>query len=78
VCENWFLNHHGLRQTLQNGTQSQYRIELDAQRNGVSLATLRRSKFDLGVESAKDGVSGTWYWSLPAAETKQAARKRTR
>jgi hypothetical protein len=38
---------------------SQYMIELDAQRDGVSIATLRRSKFDIGVISAKDGVSGS-------------------
>ncbi len=42
-----------LRQQLQSGSRSQYMIELDAQRDGVSIATLRRSKFDIGVISAK-------------------------
>jgi hypothetical protein len=32
-----------------------------AQRDGVSIATLRRSKFDLGVKSAKDGKTDGWY-----------------
>jgi hypothetical protein len=26
------------------------------------IATLRRSKVDLGVNSAKDGLNGIWYW----------------
>ena len=63
-----------LRQNLQkNGSRSQYRIELDAQRDGVSIATLRRSKLDLGVISVKDGLSGPWYWSLPPAGQNQSA-----
>jgi hypothetical protein len=57
-----------LRQSLQAGVRSQYSLEVDAQRDGVSVATLRRCKFDLGVTSAKDGKTGAWYWSLPAAE----------
>jgi hypothetical protein len=57
-----------LRQSLQAGVRSQYSLEIDAQRDGVSVATLRRCKFDLGVTSAKDGKTGAWYWSLPAAE----------
>ena len=57
-----------LRQSLQAGVRSQYSLEIDAQRDGVSVATLRRCKFDLGVTSAKDGKTGSWYWSLPAAE----------
>ena len=63
-----------LRQNLQkNGSRSQYRIELDAQRDGISTATLRRSKIDLGVISTKDGISGPWYWSLPPAGQNQSA-----
>jgi hypothetical protein len=63
-----------LRQNLhENGSRSQYRIELDAQRDGISIATLRRSKFDLGVISTKDGISGPWYWSLPPAPQNQNA-----
>ena len=62
-----------LRQRLQNGTRSQYSIEAAAQRDGVSIATLRRSKFDLGVKSSKDGKTGAWYWTLPPAEEDQQA-----
>jgi hypothetical protein len=57
-----------LRQNLQNGSRSQYSIEMDAQNDGISIATLRRSKFDIGVKSAKDGKSGAWYWTLPPAQ----------
>jgi hypothetical protein len=56
-----------LREYLKNGSETQGRIETAAGRDGVCIATLRRAKFDLGVHSAKDGVKGVWYWSLPAA-----------
>ena len=62
-----------LRRHLQNGSRSQYNIEVAAQRDGVSIATLRRSKFDLGVKSSKDGKTGVWYWTLPPAEEDQQA-----
>ena len=55
-----------LREYLQAGSQSQYNIEIAAEREGVCISTLRRAKFDLGVRSAKDGVKGVWYWTLPA------------
>jgi hypothetical protein len=51
---------------LQNGSQTQGTIEIAAEREGVCIRTLRRAKFDLGVRSAKDGIKGVWYWSLPA------------
>jgi putative DNA primase/helicase len=56
-----------LRAYLQNGSQTQGTIEIAAQRDGVCLGTLRRARFDLGVHSAKDGMKGVWYWSLPVA-----------
>jgi hypothetical protein len=43
----------------------QYNIETAAQRDGVCITTLRRAKFDLGVLSTKESVSGAWYWALP-------------
>jgi hypothetical protein len=56
-----------LRDFLQNGSQTQGTIEFAAECEGVCIRTLRRAKFDLGVRSAKDGLKGVWYWSLPAA-----------
>jgi AAA domain len=56
-----------LYEYLQAGSQSQYSIETAAERDGVCIATLRRAKFDIGVHSAKDGMKGVWYWSLPPA-----------
>jgi putative DNA primase/helicase len=54
-----------LRQNLLEGKRSQYNIETAAQRDGVCITTLRRAKFDLGVLSTKESVSGSWYWALP-------------
>ena len=65
-----------LREYLQNGSQTQGTIEIAAQRDGVSIATLRRAKFDLGVRSVKDGIKGLWYWSLPATAEQQAPIRR--
>jgi len=42
------------------------------------IATLRRARFDLAVRSAKDGVNGVWYWSLPAAGEPQQPMKEAR
>jgi hypothetical protein len=64
-----------LRQYLQHGSETQYKIEMDAQPDGVCISTLRRAKFDLGVLSAKDGVNGPWYWSQPPQEEPQPAVK---
>jgi putative DNA primase/helicase len=65
-----------LREYLQNGSQTQGTIEIAAERDGVSIATLRRAKFDLGVHSAKDGIRGVWYWSLPATAGQQPPSRR--
>ena len=67
-----------LRQYLQGGGQSQFSVEIAAERDGVGIATLRRAKFDLGVHSAKDGVNGVWYWSLPAAGEQQQPMQEAR
>ena len=63
-----------LRQNLLDGKRSQYNIEVAAERDGVCIATLRRAKFDLGVLSTKESVSGAWYWALP--QDLQPARQR--
>jgi hypothetical protein len=67
-----------LRQYLQGGSRSQYAVEQAAERDGVCIATLRRAKFDLDVRSAKEGVKGIWYWSLPAAGEQQPPMKEAR
>jgi putative DNA primase/helicase len=54
-----------LRQNLIEGKRSQYSIEVAAERDGVCITTLRRAKFDLGVLSTKESVSGSWFWELP-------------
>ena len=64
-----------LREYLQNGSQTQGTVETAAVRDGLRIAILRRAKFDLGVRSAKDGIRGVWYWSLPAAGETQPPMK---
>ncbi len=53
-----------LRDYLSEGKRSQYDIESAARRDGIGITTLRRAKFDLGVVSIKEGVSGYWVWAL--------------
>jgi hypothetical protein len=50
-------------------------IEAAAQRDGVCITTLRRAKFDLGVLSTKESVSGAWYWALPQTASHQINRR---
>jgi putative DNA primase/helicase len=50
---------------LDGATMAQKEIVDRAEGEGISLATLRRAKRDLGVESFKDGLSGGWMWRLP-------------
>jgi hypothetical protein len=54
-----------LRQQLGNGSQKQVTLESNAMRDGISIATLKRARFDLGVISTKDGTSGSWFWTMP-------------
>ena len=67
-----------LRQYLQDGCETQGTIERDATRDGVSVTTLRRAKFDLGVRSVRNGANGLWYWALPLPEEPQPAAKEAR
>jgi hypothetical protein len=57
------------RQYLLEGECSQYSVESAAQRDGVCIRTLRRAKFDLGVVSTKQSMSGAWHWALPENES---------
>jgi hypothetical protein len=54
-----------LRRYLYDRSETQSKIESDAARDGVSIATLRRAKCDLGVRSTKHGTNGLWYWAFP-------------
>jgi AAA domain len=67
-----------LSEYLQDGSKSQFTIEAAAERDGVGIATLRRAKFDIGVHSAKDGLNGVWYWSLPVAGGQKQPLKEAR
>ena len=58
-----------LREFLLDGGRSQYSIEVAALRDGVCIRTLRRAKFDLGVVSTKESISGAWLWALPENES---------
>jgi hypothetical protein len=58
-----------LRQYLLDGERSQYNIESAAHRDGVCVRTLRRAKFDLGVVSTKESVSGAWFWAMSENES---------
>ena len=49
--------------------RSQYNVENAAQRDGICIRTLRRAKFDLGVVSTKESISGAWNWALPENES---------
>jgi len=49
---------------LSEGQRSQYDVETAARRDGICITTLRRAKFDLGVVSIKESISGRWLWAL--------------
>jgi RecA-family ATPase len=53
-----------LRDLLRDGPRPAKEIFADAEHNGISKATLRRAKEDLGVVAHKHGTTG-WYWMLP-------------
>lgn len=60
-----------LETTLGGGRVLSKQINLDAEANGISRATLRRAKKALGVKAVKEGTigeSGKWYWCLPCPE----------
>ena len=52
-----------LRQNLCDGTRSQANLAFEAEHDGISIATLRRAKCDLGVVVTRDRIG--WYWTLP-------------
>jgi hypothetical protein len=56
-----------LRAQLSSGPVPQEQISDEAQKKGISWATLRRAKSQLRVKSHKTGLVGNWYWELPEA-----------
>jgi hypothetical protein len=53
-----------LRQQLAKGSRTQRDIECAAQRDGISVITLRRARLDIGAFSFKGAYNGAWYWEL--------------
>jgi hypothetical protein len=53
-----------LRSVVADGARLATEIQAAATAAGISTATLRRAKEDLGIKPRKQGT--VWYWSLPA------------
>ncbi len=60
-----------LQEVLAGGRQACKHIEAEAKQLGISTATLRRAREDLGVTSSREGfgADATWFWTLD--ETKE-------
>jgi hypothetical protein len=54
-----------LTDQLRAGKREQKEVRELAEAAGISIATLRRAKNALRVQSGKAGMSGPWMWSLP-------------
>jgi len=56
-----------LQGALANGPMKQAEVKADAEGHGISQATLRRAKDELGIKSRKEkgSVDGHWLWELP-------------
>jgi hypothetical protein len=48
--------------------QTHTTVETEPQSDGISIMTLRRAKFALGVVSPKESISGCWNWVLEDEE----------
>jgi putative DNA primase/helicase len=53
-----------LKLVLSDGEVPSETVQEEAQRRGISVATLRRAKKTLGVKSEKHGMTGKWVWLL--------------
>lgn len=53
-----------LEEVLRGGPVARQAIDAMRRAAGISDATLRRAKDELGVEARKDGLSGPWLWYL--------------
>jgi hypothetical protein len=54
-----------LRDFLSTGPMPSKRVRVEAEGAGHSWATIRRAQKALGVEAAKEGMTGPWLWRLP-------------
>jgi len=59
-----------LRSLLTDGPRQATAVQKEAEAAGISEATLRRAKEDLGIKPKKQGKE--WYWSLPAVYSEGA------
>lgn len=54
-----------LRDTLEGGERPFAELREEADQGGISPATLKEAKRELGVVSRKDGMHGGWVWGFP-------------
>jgi hypothetical protein len=54
-----------LQALLADGEVPSKQVEEEAQEIGITKATLRRAKKELGIKPFKDGMKGGWRWVLP-------------
>jgi putative DNA primase/helicase len=59
-----------LRDQLATMPLPEKQLTADAAKHGIAGRTLWRAKKRLNIESHKDGMTGPWYWELPASATK--------
>jgi hypothetical protein len=55
-----------LRELLAAGPMLTKDIETASKEAGMSMATVRRAKDELGIQPRKQSFSGAWEWALPA------------
>jgi putative DNA primase/helicase len=58
-----------LRSALAAGSRPSVEIQTSAKAGGISMATLRRAKDELGVKSQKAAMDDGWDWALPTDGT---------
>jgi putative DNA primase/helicase len=58
-----------LRSALAAGSRPSVEIQTSAKAGGISMATLRRAKDELGVKSQKAAMDDGWDWALPTYGT---------
>jgi len=54
-----------LQERLRSGPVKADDLVEEAKQEGISFATLRRAKKELGIKSRKGGFDGEWIWELP-------------